>query len=1039
MKSIQVLPHTRAACLATALAFSTAHAVTWDGTTASFDDAPSWDTNAVPVAAETVTLANGGTIQIGGGVLAPATGALGNITVTSGTLSVSGGTLTTSGTIANGATGITTISSGTITGSTLGSFGVATNGGLSNTVAGGTWSVSNGTVNLNGVGASLGGSQSITGGIVKTQDLRNAGGSTLTISGGTTTIGKFTAGSSGTGTVIVSGSAIVEQNITGQNASGSNNECWVGNNVSTGTLTLKDSAQWNYTFYNANSSVNFGRGQGNHVFTLQDTASFTTQVGTGALKAVVVGDANASARGTVNLDGGTLTVLGLAKGSGTGVINANGGLIKAAGNSGNFFAGFTGTGGAANTSNSVNLLAGGLKFDSNTFDVASNSPLSGTGGMEKLGAGSLTLSGACTYSGNTTVTAGELVLSTAFLHDDSKLTIEAGALVNLSHGIEDVVETLDLDGTVITSGTWGSTSSPATNQNDDFFVGTGVIRVGEPVVGRDLTWTGGETPFWSAFPDLNFTDPLDTDVAFATNDNVTFDDTSTVTTVILAGQVQAGAVIFNGSQPYFIDGAGAGLSGNASIVMNNTGTVTLGGENSNFTGTIAVNAGILKMGNNAAFGANTGITIVNGAQVDINGKVPTSIHSYTVGGTGPGGSGIIINSSATDVFSGGGVKNLTLTADTTIGNNGGRFDVGGSSGTITGNGLTLTKIGTSNMALRGNASGTPIHYVIAGGSAWTENSALGFGGATGMLTIKSGAQAGNVGDFTIATPVTLESGGTLYSNGGTGTWTGTIGVAGDVTFAGTAGPVVINGVLSGNANVTKNGTNNVTFSASALPGNVGHVGNTTVAAGRLVLGSPALADDGDVTVAATAFLNLGYTGQDTVDTLTLGGVQVAAGVWGSTTSGAANTSPMLEGTGTLLVITAGAPNPYGNWALANGVSGGTAETDSDQDGIPNGIEFVIGGDPSGPGSDSSALLPTASTDETYLNFVFRRSDDSAGYSPFVEYGSTLAAPWTPAQGGVDGVIIDEVNGAGMDQVTVRIPRGLAADGKIFARLHVTIP
>jgi hypothetical protein len=134
--------------------------------------------------------------------------------------------------------------------------------------------------------------------------------------------------------------------------------------------------------------------------------------------------------------------------------------------------------------------------------------------------------------------------------------------------------------------------------------------------------------------------------------------------------------------------------------------------------------------------------------------------------------------------------------------------------------------------------------------------------------------------------------------------------------------------------------------------------------------------------------------------------------------------------------------PYGNWETANGIAGAGAAVDSDGDGIANGIEFVIGGDPSGPGSASNALLPTGTTDATYLNFVFRRAGDSASYNRFVEYGTTLAG-WTPAQHAVNGVLIaEEINGfgAGIDRVTVRIPRSLAAPGtSLFARLRVNVP
>jgi hypothetical protein len=133
---------------------------------------------------------------------------------------------------------------------------------------------------------------------------------------------------------------------------------------------------------------------------------------------------------------------------------------------------------------------------------------------------------------------------------------------------------------------------------------------------------------------------------------------------------------------------------------------------------------------------------------------------------------------------------------------------------------------------------------------------------------------------------------------------------------------------------------------------------------------------------------------------------------------------------------------YTTWEAANGIPGAGPEVDSDNDGIENGIEFVIGGDPSGPGSDSNALLPTTTLDATYLNFTFRRTDESASYNPFVEYGSTLQG-WTQAQAGVNGVIVNETNDIepGVDSVEVKIPRSLAdAPGtEFFARLRVNIP
>ena len=143
-------------------------------------------------------------------------------------------------------------------------------------------------------------------------------------------------------------------------------------------------------------------------------------------------------------------------------------------------------------------------------------------------------------------------------------------------------------------------------------------------------------------------------------------------------------------------------------------------------------------------------------------------------------------------------------------------------------------------------------------------------------------------------------------------------------------------------------------------------------------------------------------------------------------------------------VTSASANGYGDWETANGIAGAGSNTDSDGDGIPNGIEFVIGGDPSGPGSASNNLLEPVAVDATYLTYVFRRTDASAAYDPYVEYGSNLSG-WTEATAGepvLTPVLVSEDNnfyGDGIDRVTVRIPRALATGTRLFARLRVDIP
>jgi PASTA domain len=147
---------------------------------------------------------------------------------------------------------------------------------------------------------------------------------------------------------------------------------------------------------------------------------------------------------------------------------------------------------------------------------------------------------------------------------------------------------------------------------------------------------------------------------------------------------------------------------------------------------------------------------------------------------------------------------------------------------------------------------------------------------------------------------------------------------------------------------------------------------------------------------------------------------------------------VLTGSAVDLVVSLGADvqNSYNAW------SGGAAfNDDSNGDGIENGMAWVLGA----PHVSQNAigLLPTMdNTDPTYFIFNYRRKDDANNdlkTAISTQYCSTLTG-WTTATAGPD-VIINSVNdfhAAGIDNVEVKIRRTLAADGKLFARLKVTV-
>jgi hypothetical protein len=193
------------------------------------------------------------------------------------------------------------------------------------------------------------------------------------------------------------------------------------------------------------------------------------------------------------------------------------------------------------------------------------------------------------------------------------------------------------------------------------------------------------------------------------------------------------------------------------------------------------------------------------------------------------------------------------------------------------------------------------------------------------------------------------------------------------------------------------------------------------------------------------------TGNETVDTLFIDGIQQAAGVYEAAGNPGSNTElAQITGDGTITVVT-GPEETYADW-IDSFFPGETdpniigAAADPDNDGIANVVEMVIGNDP-----DDGAVenLPTISlvTDPVgvpagdYLKFSYRRSDASvdAAVTAIAEHDTDLAGAWTTAVPGVDGVVVVETANPGIpgDDIDVYIPRG--ANEVLFGRLRATLP
>ena len=286
-----------------------------------------------------------------------------------------------------------------------------------------------GTLNLKGSANNmLGVTQFDTGTTNMSGTLDSVGGISIAVSNNASSATAPTPVVNWTGGgTVASGNASLVVNDAGTNATPSLNvtsgTLTIGNGVSTGgfyvggkgsgTATV-DGGLLNVT---ANKAVNLGAflqyGSNNGFGTLTIRSGTMRASGAGEFN-VGYAQTNATASGTfagkgvLNLSGGALEtsrslVTGTsAQATASGTVNFNGGVLRALGANADFLRVTT-----------ANVLGGGAVIDTNSYNVTITQNLlnGGSGGLTKLGSGTLTLTGTNTYIGNTTVSAGRLAVN----------------------------------------------------------------------------------------------------------------------------------------------------------------------------------------------------------------------------------------------------------------------------------------------------------------------------------------------------------------------------------------------------------------------------------------------------------------------------------------------------------------------------------------------------------------------------------------------------------------------------------------------------
>lgn len=147
----------------------------------------------------------------------------------------------------------------------------------------------------------------------------------------------------------------------------------------------------------------------------------------------------------------------------------------------------------------------------------------------------------------------------------------------------------------------------------------------------------------------------------------------------------------------------------------------------------------------------------------------------------------------------------------------------------------------------------------------------------------------------------------------------------------------------------------------------------------------------------------------------------------STTAGTSNTA-------TLTVV-----EPFSAYLSNYGLSGASATADSDNDGLSNLVEFVLGGNPT---VSDAAILPTvtyaSSSGTPTLVYSFYSVKNLGSVTWTVEYSVDLTT-WNTAVNGTNGVTITTTPyDTGYNLNTVTIPDSTGT-GRTFTRLRATLP
>jgi len=743
-------------------------------------------------------------------------------------------------------------------------------------------------------------------------------------------------------------------------------------------------------------------------------AAQTWNVGTGRILSVsgaVTGSGDLTLFGAGKVSLGASNIL--PNGAGTGNLILNGTLdMDGTSQSVN---GLSGSGSVDNTAAGASVLTVG----NNNATLSFGGILQNTGGslaVIKTGSGSLTLSGASTYSGGFTNNGSGYIFTFANTAFGSGPVVSNGGQIYPNATVT-FANTLALNGSTLRVGGGGS---------------------------HILTWNGAVTATGASGL-----------YADGGTGGITLGSTLDITGATFSSYA-------NGTT-HNIVGDISGAAGNLNVTG---GTLQLAGTGS-FTGTTTLSgAAVLRLQPTGTISSSSNIVINGTGNLNIRNTV-----GWTYSGTITGdGTGSITPTNATNATLAGPISGVaSISANSTSTHTAVTGDITGAATAVTVQGGAILTLSGNNSAmggavtLNGSTAGTLLNIKSAT-ALGTGNLSIG-GGNYGKFDNTSGAA------LTLSTdnPQAWSSDFTFVGTGDLNLGTGAVTLGGNRAVSVSAKTLTVGGAIGGAYGITKNSGGTL-----ALTGSSSYTGSTIIAQGTLELGAAgSIASSSSFIIEAGATLDtsaqatyaipgaqpvafgIDATGSGTSGKIVAAGLDITNAVVTYNFTGAPDDPAYVLATYTSLTGSAfaSAPTPpagytldytyqgnkialvqaagYSLWQMANS----TAEAinlDHDNDGIANGIEFFLGGTTNTTGFTTP--LPGVVKPVGTLSVTWTKAATYPGVygTDFVvEASTTLVGTWTPAALGTGPGEV-EITG---NNVKYTFPAGT----QNFARLQVTGP